>query len=220
MLPCKVLIADDHPSISFGLRVILPSQVSTYQFEFDIAKDGSMVLNFLKDTKYDLLILDMNMPGTDIFKIIDIIVLEYPNTKILVYSTNSESVYAQRLLKMGVLGYLHKSAGYTEIRDAVSQVLRGVVYVSESIRNTLLKKTPVGSRKHSNPFSTLSDRELEVSRMLLQGLGNDGICKALNLRNSTISTYKKRLFEKLDVQNLYELIEMGKMYDMIPKPKI
>ena len=122
------------------------------------------------------------------------------------FSGLDEQVYALPYLEHGVDGYLHKLSSEDEIVQAVNSVLKGKRYLSESVKGKIVNMAL--GRTVNNPLDQLSSRELEVSRYLVQGMGNQEICNRLNLQKSTVSTYKNRIFEKLNINNVVELISI------------
>ena len=206
----RILIADDHTIVRSGLqlvaREIIPSAV------FDEASDGDEVVVLIKKHEYDLIILDINMPDTDAITLISNILAYTEDSRILIFSMNSEELYAKRYLKMGVLGYITKDARASELRRAISSVLDGKVYMSPTLREHMQKhpKSPPAE----NPFERLSDREMQIAKYFLLGYSYADIQKILNVHTSTIGTHKMRLFDKLNVKNLFDLNELAKLYQV------
>jgi len=204
------LIVDDHEMTRFGVRLLLTKHFSFNQI--DEAASGNAALGLVKEHKYDLVILDMNMPGTDANQLIDNIVRVSPATRVLVFSMNKEEVFAKKLLAQGVKGYIEKAADKEELLSAIKTVLNGHVYLSQD-----LKRGIISSRKEAvmdNPFSTLSNKELEVMSHIIKGYGITYTANLMNLSNSTIATHKARILSKLGLQNIYELIELARLHKL------
>jgi DNA-binding NarL/FixJ family response regulator len=206
----KALIADDHGIVRAGLKTILRN---SFPFiHIDEAINGDQVFGFVKKNEYDILILDVNMPDTDAIALISNLIAYREKSKILMFSMNSENLYARRFLKLGVLGYLDKESDAEEIRKAINSVLNGSVYMSESLKHYFLDD--VSTEKKQNPFEQLSDREIQVAKYLLQGYSLMDIKRTLGLHSSTIGTHKTRSFEKLKVKNVFELRELANLYQL------
>lgn len=207
----RVLIADDHTIVRSGIKLIiqelLPSTV------IDEASNGDEVIIWVKKYDYDLIVLDINMPYTDSITLVTNLFAYREHSKILIYSMNSEDLYAKRFIKLGVLGYLNKESRSEEIRRAITCVLRGELYISKKVRKDLSEE--MHSKKGGeNPFKKLSDREIQTVKYLLHGYSLLEIKKILNVHSSTVGTYKTRIFEKLKIKTVRDLDELAKMYQV------
>jgi two-component system, NarL family, invasion response regulator UvrY len=208
----RFLIADDHSIVRMGLRLMLEDKYPIVHI--DEAENGDSIVEKIKQHKYDLLILDFQMPNTDTFDIISYLLARHDDSKILIYSMASEKLYAGKLLKAGVRGFLSKEASSAELLKAVEVVLADGIYASEQVRLHSLNDTVEGSTK-GNPFADLSEKELGVLNYLIQGKNTKEISNLTNLQMSTISTHKFRIFRKLNVTNLVELIGLAKEHKII-----
>src|SRR3990170_3447848 len=184
----RFIVADDHSIVRMGLKLMLEAD---YPDEtIDEAENGNEVVEKIKAHRYDLLILDFQMPKTDTFSIISNLLARDQHLKILIYSMASEKIYAGKLLKAGVKGFLSKEAKNTELLKAVDVVLHDGIYASEQVWAEARKElTPV-----SNPFTSLSNKEMDILAYLVQGKTTKEISTLLNLQLSTISTHKFRIF--------------------------
>lgn len=207
----NILIADDHGIVRLGLSLIIKKLRP--QVLIEEVDDYQKVLEAIKIKKYDLVILDINMPNGSFQDTLDIIKVKSPKTKVLVFSSQDENIYAIRYLKMGADGFLHKLAPEEDINKALEKMLNKGSYVSEEVKDAMifgtLNKTVVGA----NPFELLSDREIEIAEFLIKGMALKDISNDLNLHVSTISTYKTRIFKKLDIHSIPELIELFRLYE-------
>lgn len=204
-----IVIADDHAVVRYGVGLILKSVVPSC--EVTEAENFDQLIRLLEKTTFSLIILDINIPGGNTHQMIDAIRLRQSDAKILIFSAYSENQYAWRYLQAGADGYLFKEAPENEIRQAVTTVLRNEKYTSEPFKQWMLQN--LGNRQsNANPLNQLSNREMDVLQLLVQGSSTAAIAHQLNLQLSTVSTYKNRLFEKLEVGNLVELIEKVKLY--------
>lgn len=204
----RFIVADDHSIVRMGLKLMLEAD---YPHEtIDEAENGNEVVEKIKAHRYDLLILDFQMPNTDTFSIISNLLARDEHLKILIYSMASEKIFAGKLLKAGVKGFLSKEAKNTELLKAVDVVLHDGIYASKQVWAEAGKDlTPVG-----NPFTSLSNKEMDILAYLVQGKTTKEISNLLNLQLSTISTHKFRIFRKLNVSNIIELIALTKEYPL------
>jgi len=209
----KILIADDHKFTSYALQTLLVDIFNKNSIEFNDAKNGHEVINLLKVNNYDLLVLDMNMPETDIFGLVTDIHNFYPNIKTLIFSMNSEFMFGKRLLKLGVRGFLPKNADLEELKKCFLAVMDGQIYLSQNLKEHLASESIFSGNQNENPFNGLSNREIQVAQLLIEGLSIDEIRKRLNVHPSSISTHKIRIFTKLNVKNIVELTQLANSYE-------
>lgn len=206
----KFLLIDDHEIVRSGVKNVLqelfkPSEI--YE-----ANDEMPALNLLKEHQYDLIIMDVQIPGTDTVRLMEFIKTKYPGTKVLIFSMSSEHVYARRFLKAGAMGFVSKNAGLTEFKKALELVLNDRKYISENLAELLAEE--IGTQQPNNPFDKLSAREFEIAILLMGGKSGNDISELLSINSSTVGTHKARLFEKLGVNNLPELIEVARIYKL------
>lgn len=201
----SILVADDHAVVRHGISLLLQEMIPdirvTYAWDYDSLMKG------LDEKPVDLVICDINMPGCDSFHVIDDMRTIQRSVKILIFSAYREDLYAPRYMQAGANGFLHKDSENEQIVKAVMTVLDNGKYISEAVKERLINKVLANS-KHTveNPLELLSQREMEVARLLLQGQGLLEIANLLKLHIATISTYKKRIYEKMQVSSLPELI--------------
>lgn len=206
----KFLLADDHHIIRSALKALIRDMYS--DSSFDEAIDGETTFELIKKNDYQLVILDVNMPNTDSFGLVNNILSYKPETKILMFSMNAEDLYAKRYLKMGAMGYLRKDEAEGEIQNAIRTVLDNHRYISQAMRNKLTEEAL--GQKSANPFDALSPREFEVLRHLIKGESVSEIGQQLSLHTSTIGTHKARIFEKLGVRNVVDITVLAKVNDV------
>ena len=204
----RFLVADDHSIVRMGLKLMLEADYP--DVTTDEAENGNDIVERIKLFRYDLLILDFQMPNTDTFSIISNLLARDECLKILIYSMVSEKIYAPKLLKAGVKGFLSKEAKTTDLLKAVAVVLQGGIYTSEQ---SVLNDAQVIT-KLSNPFIGLSNKEMDILIYLIQGKTTKEISTLLNLQLSTISTHKFRIYKKLNISNIAELIALAKEYPL------
>jgi len=200
----RILIADDHPVVRKGLREILSESCDTVVTEE--ASDGQEVLDKIrkKGQEFDVVLLDISMPGRSGLDILKQLKSERPDLPVLILTMYSETQYAVRALKAGASGYLTKESLPEELMKAIRMVSRGRKYVNSSLAEKLAFDLELGTEKPLH--ETLSDREYQVMCMI--GLGKTGkdIAEELSLSVKTISTYRSRILEKMRMKSNGELI--------------
>ncbi len=204
----RVLIADDHSIVRTGISLLVRDEFQNVGI--DECSNGNAVWEMMASKTYDLVILDISMPGIDSVTLLKDIFSHFKNQKILIFSMNSEDIYAQQYLLLGVQGFINKEAGSEELRRALTTVMNNKRYLSPKMRDILLKDDQ-GGRK-TKPFTTLSARELQVMNLLLEGKNVTEIAGILYLHTSTVGTHKCRIMEKLGVSNLMQLDKMVRLF--------
>ncbi len=205
----RILIADDHSIVRLGTSLLLKDEFGNV--EISEAGNFDQVIALLSDHQFDLILLDINMPGGDNLDMIPSIHLRDKNVKILVFSSYDESVFAMRYIQAGASGYLGKDTEEEVVIHAVKTILKGDKYISEKLVQHQLSNFS----NNKSEIATLSDREWEILNLLVKGNSTSEIANTLNLRLNTISTYKVRIFQKMNVSNIVELIEKVKLNKMI-----
>lgn len=206
----KILIADDHSVVRFGVGQIVRNVFP--HAEVLTAIDFDTMLASINSFQPDLIISDINMPGCDNINLVKRIKAVSGTAKLLVFSAYAEELYAPRLLQEGADGYLHKDAELHIIHKALKDVLEKGRFVSQNMMNYFLDKSLHKKGIDQNPLKQLSSREMEVATLLSQGLGLLEISNTLNLHSSTVSTYKNRVFEKLRITNIADLLNLIRTY--------
>lgn len=200
------LIVEDHFVSAIGVELILERHFNAATIQ--IAEDGKACLLALRKSEFDLVILDLLLPETDTGNLIHFILTEKRKTKILIQSSLSAEVYAQRYLQMGVTGFISKQSNEELLVLAVKTVLSGNTFVPDIIlKSTFLPKP------HQNPFGLLSNREIELVTHLLDGKSMKAACKIMTIESNSGSTLKTRAFKKLGVDNLPDLIKIHALYN-------
>ncbi|OWY39591.1 DNA-binding response regulator [Xenophilus sp. AP218F] len=198
----SIVIIDDHPAMRMAIRALLEKD-HEFRVEHE-AGSGLEGLSFLKKKLVDLVILDLELPDMDGFEVLKRIKRDKLQSKILFLSAKNEDVYAARAMKGGAHGYISKDKDLADIVQAVELVLSGYSFFPQSAMHSLyLEAHP----SENSAFASLSNRELMIARLLAQGLSNLDIARQLAISNKTVSTYKARIFQKLNVRSLVELAQ-------------
>jgi len=198
-----VLLVDDHLVVKAGVSIILNNEIKDLNISY--SKNFIETLQLVRKHTYDLIVLDINIPGGKSTGMISEIRNFLPNVKILIFSAYEEESYALRYIYAGADGYLNKLSGEDKIVEAVTSIRNNGKFLTAEIINQL--NFNHRSNEPVNPFDKLSIREMEIAKLLVKGHGNLEIANHLGIKLSTVSTYKNRVFEKLRINNLVELIE-------------
>jgi DNA-binding NarL/FixJ family response regulator len=202
----RVLVVDDHPIVRQGLALLIDQEPDLVVC--GSAEEAHSALHAIATLRPDIIILDISLPGPDGMELLKTIRTLDPDLPILVLSMHAESVYAERALRAGANGYIMKQEATDNVLEALRRILRREVYVSERIANTMLQQLVAGSRKPEGPpEARLSDRELEVFRMIGMGLGTRQIADELKLSVKTVESYQAHIKEKLGLQGARDLMQ-------------
>ena len=201
----KVLVVDDHPIVRFGLiNFINEDKDFCVCGEADNAHNA---LQAIQESVPDVAIIDIRLKGQSGIELIKNIKVRYPDLPVIALSMYDESIYAERLLCAGAKGYIMKQEGCEKVIEGLHQVLDGGIYVSDKIRSKIMNKyIEKKNRMYESPLDVLSDRELEVFRLIGQGYGTRQIAKELFLGIKTIETYRAHIKSKLQLKNSSELV--------------
>ena len=203
--PIRVLIADDHAIVRQGLRQILSDTPDlTVAGE---AENGVQAVQMVRTGEWDVVLMDVSMPDRNGIDALKIIKKEFPRLPVLILSMYPEEQYAIRALKAGAAGYLTKQSAPELLVTAIRQVASGKKYVSPSLAEELANA--IGDDNQRLPHEKLSDREYQTLCMIASGKTPTEIAEALNLSVKTVSVYRARLLEKMNLRNNAELTHYG-----------
>jgi DNA-binding NarL/FixJ family response regulator len=201
----RVLIVDDHPLLRRGI-----SQLIDREGDLAVvgeAADAFKAITAIETTKPDIVLVDITLNGASGIELVKNVKARFPGLKMLVFSMHDESVYAHRALRAGASGYIMKEEGTEKVLTALRKVLRGEVYLSESLSNRLLHTMVKGNDQPApSPVEGLSDRELEIFTLIGNGSGTRAIAETLHLSVKTIETHRAHIKEKLQLQNAADLV--------------
>ncbi|POY41435.1 DNA-binding response regulator [Flavobacterium alvei] len=207
----KVCIANNHPVVHFGVK-------SYFKDQDDIsivANVGNflMVRDILLTKEIDVLILDLELEGlASIFDVKNIL-KNFPKTRVVIFSNLSEQIYAPNAIKAGVSGYVSQKEKLETLGQAIVKVNEGKIIIDETVKKNLALIAK--QNKNERLYRKLSNREVEVLRYLSDGKRNKEISKILGLNEKTISTYKLKLLQKMNVTNLIDLVNKAKTLEII-----
>ena len=206
----RILLVDDHPIVRQGIRQVLTSAFHPALVgEAANAEEG---LNEARGTEWDVLVLDLTLPGTSGLDLLKDLRRECPSLPVLVLSMHPPDQFARRAMNAGAAGYLTKDSAPTELVKAVTEVMSGRRYLNPAVLDELVQhQSDVSPRLHD----LLSDREYQVLRMIASGLTVTQVATRLSLSVKTISTYRARLLEKMNMRTTAELMHYGIQHGLV-----
>lgn len=210
--PIKVLIVDDHDLVRFGFKSLLGTQLGIEVVE--TLSSGEAAISWCRDNRgnVDVILMDVNMPGIGGIEATHRISSSWPQVGIIIVTVHDDGPLPKQLLNGGARGYLTKGNGVDEMLTAIRDVHGGKHYIAKDIAQQLALSVLPGE---TNPIDTLSMREIQVLMMVAQGTRTQQISEILNLSPKTISTYRKRLYEKLDVSSDIEMLHLAMKHGVL-----
>jgi len=213
MARVRLLIADDHAVVRQGIRQIL-SDAPELEVVAE-ASNGLEALELVRDMDFDVVILDLSMPGLSGLETVKKIRQDSPQVPVLVLSVHPEEQYAVRVMRSGAAGYLTKDSAPEELVAAVRSVANGHKYVTSTLAERLATELERGSDRP--PHETLSDREYQILLLMAEGLRGQDIAERLTLSVKTVSTYRARLLHKMGMSTNAELIRYALSRGLVDK---
>ncbi len=197
----KVLIADDHPVVRRGLRQVLADEYPS--LSVGEARDAGETLKLAREQDWDIILLDISMPGRSGLEVLKELKRGRPGVPVLILTSHPEEQYAVRVLKAGAAGYMTKESAAEHLIEGIRKAVRGGRYVSPSLAELLAAS--VGADVETPPHESLSDREYEVLCLIASGKAVGEIAEELSLSVKTVSTYRARILEKMGLKTNAEL---------------
>jgi DNA-binding NarL/FixJ family response regulator len=203
---CRVLLIDDHPIVRQGLALLIDREGDlSVCGEADGAHSAFHAIETLRP---DLVVLDISLSGPDGLDVLKEIRMKTASLPVLILSMHDESIYAERAMRAGANGYIMKQEATEKVLVAIRRILQGEVYLSDRLTNTMLQQYVRGvSPTKMSPLVSLTDRELEVFRLIGEGHGTRQIADDLHLSVKTIESYQAHIKEKLALRNARELVQ-------------
>ena len=200
----RIVIVDDHPSTRDGLviRVGLEPDLEVV----GEASDVDEAIAVIGEVQPDLAVIDISLKTSSGIDLVKAVKERFPRVKMLVWSMYEESLYAERALRAGAMGYINKQQVTETIIDAIRTILAGELFISKELSAKMLQRVITGKGSVAgSPVDSLSDRELETFRLIGQGMPTKEIAKAMSLSPKTIETYRARIKEKLELDDMSSL---------------
>ncbi len=205
----RILLADDHSIIRLGLIQILQDEYR--DVEIKEVSDGESLIKEVLGHDWNLIISDLEMPGINGLQALEQIKLIKPHIPVLILSIFTEDLYAVRVLKAGASGYMNKNAAPYELVTAIQRILMGRKYITPEIAEKLLMSPGSGKKPHE----LLSNREFEIFKLLASGKTTGQVSESLSLALTTVSTYRSRIMEKLNLSTNSELTRYAIVHNII-----
>jgi len=199
----KILVVDDHDLVRMGISRML-SDVDGYQVVGE-AKSGEEAITQARQLKPDVILMDVKMPGIGGLEATRKILATSPQIKVVAVTACDDDLHPTRLMQAGAVGYVTKGADFAEITDAINKVMRGDLYMSNSIAQQLALKNFGGGKGEESPFEKLSQRELQTAMLIANGQKVNDIAAAFSVSPKTVNSYRYRIFEKLNINSDVEL---------------
>jgi len=206
-----ILIADDHAVVRRGLREILAEALPAARFSE--AGNGDEVLTRLAESPASVIVLDINMPGRSGLDVLREVKRDYPRLPVIILSVQPEDQYAVRCLRAGASAYINKDSAPEELAQAIKKILGGGRYVSPRFAEKLVSLLDEPAEKQ--PHESLSDREYEVMKMIASGVPLTEIADRLHVSVKTVSTYRTRIMEKMQMKSNAEVARYAMKFQII-----
>ncbi len=213
----KVLVVDDHPIVRQGLALLINRESDL--MVCGEAEDARMAMQSIITDKPDIMVVDISLNGPDGLDLLKDIRTRYPELPVLILSMHDESIYAERALRAGAQGYIMKQEASEKVLLALRRILSNEIYVSERIANRMLQRY-IGSPGEGRPSSVadLTDRELEVFRLIGEGHSTRQIAEQLHISVKTVESYQAHIKEKLSLRSARELVQHAIQWSLDEKP--
>lgn len=203
---CRVLLVDDHPIVRQGLALLIDREPDLCVC--GEAEGAHTAFHAIQTLRPDLVVLDISLSGPDGLDVLKEIRMKTGSLPVLILSMHDESIYAERAMRAGANGYIMKQEATEKVLVAIRRILQGDVYLSDRLTNTMLQQYVRGdSQTRKSPLVNLTDRELEVFRLIGEGHGTRQIADELHLSVKTIESYQAHIKEKLTLRNARELVQ-------------
>ncbi len=209
----KILVVDDHDLVRMGIVRML-ADVASYEVVGD-AKSGEEAVIKSRDLVPDVVLMDVKMPGMGGLEATRKLRQINPDVKIIAVTGCDDTLYPTRLMQAGAVGYVTKGADFSEITDAINKVVRGDLYMSNSIAQQLALKTFSGDASQTSPFEKLSQRELQTPMLIANGQKVHSIAEIFCVSPKTVNSYRYRIFEKLSINSDVELTLLAVKHDFL-----
>lgn len=200
----RIYLVEDHPIFRDGI-----SQLINKEDDLQVVggcESAADCMKYVRENQPDLIIVDITLKDSCGIELTKLIKKTYPNLPVLILSMHEELIFADRVLKAGARGYITKREATSKVIDAIRRVLQGKIYICDTMIDHFLERSITGGQNFSaSPVERLSEREFEVFNLIGKGMTNRAIAEVLSVSTNTISTYRERIKEKLNLQNNAEL---------------
>ncbi len=206
MANIRVMLADDHKIVRDGIKLMLESQAGIDLISE--ADTGKKVLELLKDDPVDIIVMDINMPEMDGIQATKLVKETYPNIKVLALTMSNDELHIRQMIQAGASGYIMKSAGRSELKEAILSIIDGKHYFSTDATQSIMMDLVKGKGKSTNPDPIhITDRELEILELIVQEHTNQEIAKKLYISSRTVDAHRRNLLQKTGARNTAGLVK-------------
>lgn len=205
--PTRIAIADDHQIVLDGLKSLI-REYSDFELIAD-ANNGQQLLKLVNTLKIDLVLMDIDMPIMNGIQATQELKKTHPHVKVLILSMHNEKGVIQKVMEAGADGYMLKNSDHLELLDAVRKVASGQKYFSSDVTLTLLNPTSVQNIDEDKIVQDLTEREIEILKLIAEGFSNKEIGEKLFISHRTVDTHRTNLMKKLDVHNIAGIIKFA-----------
>jgi DNA-binding NarL/FixJ family response regulator len=209
----KILVVDDHDLVRMGIVRML-ADIEGYQVVGD-AKSGEEAVIKARALLPDVVLMDVKMPGMGGLEATKKLLIVNPTLKIIAVTACDDDLYPTRLMQAGAVGYVTKGAEFSEITSAIDKVIRGDLYMSNSIAQQLALRNFSGHKGQETPFEKLSQRELQTAMLIANGQKVNDIANTFCVSPKTVNSYRYRIFEKLDINSDVELTLLAVKHNLL-----
>ncbi|MDX1590546.1 MAG: response regulator transcription factor [Balneolaceae bacterium] len=214
MANIKVLLADDHKIVKDGIKLMLEPQTG-----IDVvltAENGKEVLEKLKKEHVDLIIMDINMPEMDGIETTRKVMEKYPDIKVLALTMSNDDLHIRQMIQAGASGYIMKSAGRGELKEAIHTIMDGNHYFSDEATESIMKDLIKGKGKSTStdPIN-ITDRELEILELIVQEYTNQEIAEKLFISSRTVDAHRRNLLQKTGARNTAGLVKFAFQHNLV-----
>jgi two-component system, NarL family, invasion response regulator UvrY len=209
----KILVVDDHDLVRMGIVRML-ADIKGYEVVGD-AKSGEEAVTKARALLPDVVLMDVKMPGMGGLEATKKLLVVNPSIKIIAVTACDDDLYPTRLMQAGAVGYVTKGAEFSEITSAIDKVIRGDLYMSNSIAQQLALKNFSGGNNQETPFEKLSQRELQTAMLIANGQKVNDIANTFCVSPKTVNSYRYRIFEKLDINSDVELTLLAVKHNLL-----
>ncbi|PWN05674.1 response regulator transcription factor [Rhodohalobacter mucosus] len=214
MANIKILLADDHKIVRDGIKLMLESQAG-----IDVvaeAEDGMEVLKKLDHQVVDLIVMDINMPEMDGITATRAIKEKYPDLKVLALTMSNDDLHIRQMIQAGASGYIMKSAGRNELKEAIHTIMDGKHYFSDEATQSIMMDLVKGKGKSSSPDPIhITDRELEILELIVQEYTNQEIAEKLYISSRTVDAHRRNLLQKTGARNTAGLVKYAFQHNLV-----
>lgn len=200
----RIIIADDHAVVRTGLQLIL-DETPDLSIE-DEARNGQELLDKLQANAYDLVILDISMPGKDALDVLIAIKAQWENLPVVIFSMNPDEIYAIRMIRNGASAYINKETKPKQIIDVLRTVLSGRKYFSVLHAELMAELVSEPDKSRLSPHQMLTDREFQIFSLLASGVRKSEIAQKLDISKNTLSNHRNNIMKKMNISSSSELI--------------